>query len=1555
MSHGDKITRVVFGVMNPMDIIKQSVCEVTNHQMFDKKVPRENGPLDMRMGRYNQFNECLTCHRDTCPGHFGHMQLAKAVFHPAYIGMIVQLLNCVCYKCGRFRIAHMIKDLTYLDNMISKDRFREVVRLCNNMKICSDGSHNDSDDGEESKDTGCQRVHPKYKREVMSIVCMKSRLRKVWTAQMALNLITRISDSDLRLMGFNTTLAHPAWMIITQLPVAPLPIRPTISFQGNTRSEDSLTYKYSGIVAVNEKLKKQLHNQAGRKDIGDAYDELQDKIARLIDSKVPGMKKEKSHGSHPPKGIQQRFVGKEGRIRGNLMGKRVDFASRAVITPDPNLSIKEVGIPKTEAMILTRGIRVNDLNREELQEYVNNGPDVYPGANFVIRPDESRVDLNYKKHGNHIHLQNGYIVERHIIDGDLALFNRQPTLHKPSMMVHYIRVLPGATFRLNPANCAPYNADFDGDEMNLHIPQNEHTCAEAAIIMNSSSNILSPHTNKPIIAPIQDVVVGISGLTRRNTFIRESVFMNCVSRIKDFNRSIPPPAVLKPERLWTGKQLMSLIIPNMNLRKESNDIQKRDKTKPYDKLLCHRDRQVIIQNGQLISGTCDKGIIGAMRGGIIHQIALDYGDACAQKFIDQLYCILSVWLSLHGYSIGLNDCTIDNENKKKIQGIIERAKIQAANASSEKEAQDILNNTRDDVSVIAINNLSLDNHLRQIVESGAKGSTVNISQLMSCVGQQNIAGKRVPTDFDKNRSLSCYAPDDTSAESRGFISNSYVDGLTPNEFFFHAKAGREGVIDTAVKTSETGYIQRRLVKSMEDNVVQYDYTVRDSRDNVIQFTYGYDSMDCKYLEECSQPMFDMDDDVFVYTYQWDVVENTALMNQEYMTLISVREAINETLETAESDYPMRLVRCIERVNQNSPLINNELPTPDHVIQYVNVLIQKCKKIVYTSDGEHMMLFEWLIRATLSSKRVIREFRCSLDAFNNLMDMIYNQYIKRMIQPGECVGVLSAQSIGEPATQLTLNTFHGAGTLQSMTTVGVPRLKELVGVSKDPKTTNMELHFTPDVHKRFNDKRKSNDTNHVLKITDDSMTEMVDIRQKIIHRTLKSIMDTCDIYYDPDPMNTRYPVDREWVSEYFELLMMDDEDLAVYSPWVIRIILKKNALHYFEMSHIQKRINECHDQIMCLTSSTNSEHLVLHIRVQSESKEEHVNRIVQTPRENIRECNTLRTIMNHKIANLYLSGVVGIDKLILDEKSNKWYMSAMGMNIDDLSLIHGIDANKVYTNDIHTVYKRFGIEAGRNALKKELLKIISFRSSDMRHIDLLCDNMTHTGGMLPVTRYGMNIAEDEPLKQSAFEKSNESLTNAAKFGITDNLIGVSSRIMYGKRCKIGTGMMDVLLDESMLKDAIPQKSSVQKMKNVSYGEGLSYADLRNVASQFQHVPLYEPTQENTAQQDFNPFGIGAQLYTHPSPQENIYSPTNPGGIIASPVNGGMYSPSSPAFQDTSNFQSMYSPSSPAMNISSPFSSNMYSPSAPTVEETHEPDTYSPSSPAFTGENNPFQIE
>jgi DNA-directed RNA polymerase subunit A' len=673
--------------------------------------------------------------------------------------------------------------------------------------------------------------------------------------------LEKIPNDDLLLLGFDPRVARAEWMVLTAVPVPPVTVRPSITLESGVRSEDDLTHKLVDIIRINHRLAENIEGGAPHLIVEDLWELLQYHVTTYLDNAVSGVPPARHRSGRVLRTLAQRLRGKEGRFRGNLSGKRVDFSARTVVSPDPNISINEIGVTEYIARILTVPVRVTEHNLEKLRNFVRRGPDFYPGANYLISPDGKRYDLRYadcEELANNLEV--GSILERHLKDGDIVLFNRQPSLHRMSIMAHEVRVLPGRTFRLNLSVCPPYNADFDGDEMNIHVPQTEEAQAEARILMKVQEQILSPRFGGPIIGGIQEHITGAYLLTQHGRKLKRGEAQQLLAFAGIFEELPKAAGKEGGKEYWTGKQIFSMLLPkDLNLTFRAKICRSCVHCKKEE---CDIDAYVSIKSGELISGVVDaRGLKALDKCEILDRIVKDYGSNAAREFLDNVTRLSIAAAMMFGFTTGIDDEDIPSGTAERINEVLDEAKEKvreyvkvykageleplpgrSAEETLEMKLMKVLTESRDRAGDIAEKHLGLDNHAVIMARTGARGSMLNLTQMAACVGQQSVRGERISRGY-KGRTLPHFKWGDLGAEARGFISSSYKEGLKPLEFFFHAMGGREGLVDTAVRTAQSGYLQRRLINALQDLRVEYDGTVRDDRGAIIQFTYGEDNVD----------------------------------------------------------------------------------------------------------------------------------------------------------------------------------------------------------------------------------------------------------------------------------------------------------------------------------------------------------------------------------------------------------------------------------------------------------------------------------------------------------------------------------------------------------------------------------------------------------------------------------------------------------------------------------------------------------------------------------------
>jgi DNA-directed RNA polymerase subunit A' len=879
-----QIKEINFALLNPEQIKKLSSAKIVTPELYDiDGYPVDGGLMDLRLGTIDPGVRCRTCggRIRECLGHPGSIDLARPVIHLKYLPLIELGLKCFCKECGRLMLS---------DKNLSKYSSGQRAKKSKDCKICPH----------------CSAPQDKIKIDKpTSFYVGKTRIFPIEIR----DRLVKIPDKELEKIGINPSTSRPEWAILTSLLVPPVTVRPSIILESGERSEDDITHKLSDIIRANQRLWENLNAGAPEVIIEDLWDLLQYHITTFFDNSITRVPPARHRNGQPLKTITERIKGKEGRIRKNLAGKRVNYSGRTVISPDPEIEINEVGIPYEIAKIVTVSETVNDININKLKKLIEKGEE-YPGANYIIRTDEKRKKITPELKEEIIdELTPGYKVERHLQNGDIIIFNRHPSLHKASLMAHRVKVLPGRTFRLHPAAAPPYNADYDGDEMNIHSLQTEEARAEASVLLDVKQNLISPKNGTNLIGCIKDSITG-------GYLISTSEFKKDEANQLLYNSGINSEVKkLKIE----GNEILSEIIPKINF---SND-------------------SFTIKEGKLIKGYLDKTAFGEEEGELIKEIDKNFGRDETFKVLKNAFKIGINYLDDVGISISLNDFDIDKKTINESDEIIKKADkktkelienyykntLDVIPGKTIEESREInilkvLNEVRTKIGDIVKKNFPKTNPVTPMMISGGGGKILNITQMACCVGQQAFAGGRIDIGY-KDRTLSFFKKGDLNPNSRGFIKSSFIKGLRPDEFFFGAITGRDSLMDTALRTPKSGYLYRRLSNAFQDIRLEYDETVRDGNNNIIQFKYGDDGID-----------------------------------------------------------------------------------------------------------------------------------------------VSREHLNKKMDPGESIGLITAQSFGEPSTQMIMRTFHLSGVAEMQVTTGLPRLIEIFDARKKPSSPKMEIYL----NKNYNNEK-----------------------------------------------------------------------------------------------------------------------------------------------------------------------------------------------------------------------------------------------------------------------------------------------------------------------------------------------------------------------------------------------------------------------------------------------------------------------------------------------------
>jgi len=1175
-------------------------------------------------------------------------------------------------------------------------------------------------------------------------------------------------------------------------------------------------------------------------------EKLQRHLVAFVNNEGKLVPQMKQRSGTPMKTLINRLNAKGGRIRGHLMGKRMDFSGRSVITPGADLDVTEVGVPAEMAAILTIPEVVNHRNRAQLQDAVRKGPRALNGANRILCPDGRVIYLEYLESRAKLVLELGWIVERHLHDGDPILFNRQPSLHRMSLMCFAAKILPHShAFQLNLCCTTAFNADFDGDEMNIHVCQNIRALAEGRRLLGVQNHIISPQNNAPIISLVQNGLLGSYLMTSKDVFFNLDDMCFYAQSIRYLPKRLeskpfdllPPPAVLKPKPMWTGKQLYSLLFPSsLSVSFKWNDVGEYG-----GPLVAHPEEPIVVINGgELLAGRMTKKAVGTSANNVVSVLAHDAGPSATVEFLSDAGRLMDNYLCRRGFSMGIDDCRVSAKTRAKIETILkdtdevhgvldqfqhvkaymhteERGQvegriqemlgqvIQRASAHAFAECNGHTKSTNGHTKAAKKRKASsgpappppkrqptgarASNAMLDMINSGAKGKAVNFTNLTVAVGQQIIEGQR-PQPGPTGRTLPCFSRSNRHPMTQGYIGQSYVTGLKPYAMFAHYMGGREGLVDTAVKTANTGYMQRQLVKAFEACILTATKTVMEENRTIVQFRYGEDGMDPMCVERCP--------------FEWLAYSNTQMKDLAtlgtghkmhkvwYRMMVTTRDSARSLyMSILFPEAPSQVVLPVNLRRILKDRYGRHCGSRDAGLSLKPAFAAIRDVCIWVKDvmgHEGTAAFRLAILCELAPKN-LAYYGLTNDDVAAICAMIKDKYLMSMAQTGEMVGIVAAQSVGEPTTQMTLNTFHLAGQGSKKLNFGVPRFLEIVNMSPSPATPYMSLA-----------------------LKESSYDAAKKVCQAIVAVPLDTITNDPFVVRDP-----ALPDGHPTTSIRSHLRVMDqaasvfgrEADGAVVgvwepSPYVICLELKKERMREKELTPLMvaKAIESAFVGVpmTIIYSEVNSPLWLVRVRPWNMDNEVDV-----------------RAFPAKLMTRVSLVGIKGItfaepceveiptinDATGEIDKIKEWRVDAQGSSFDPSKGIKSssflacaqiplVDWSRSTTNHILECYTVLGISACRSLILRELYMVLTADGSyvDMRHIQLLADALTFRGYPMTTTRHGQNKTDKGPLIRASFEGTADMLHHAAYFAEKDHMLGFTQNLMVGQIPPIGTGVFGV---------------------------------------------------------------------------------------------------------------------------------------------------------------------
>ncbi|KAG9237533.1 hypothetical protein BJ875DRAFT_493186 [Amylocarpus encephaloides] len=1416
-----------FGIQSTQDIVNQAVIEVSDRMLYDVDQNRRSvshGPLDARLGISSKAGFCATCNEglSNCNGHFGHVRLALPAFHIGYLKLTMNILQNICKDCARVLLSNterraFLKELRRpgIDNLKRTQICKRINAECRKARTCP---HCDATNGQIRKLAPLKLAHDKYvvynkssaksKVEPPSLTIFKNSFTEAkkfnpelekhskkamedLNALRVLNLFKMISPSDCELLNINPAEGRPEMFLWQYVPAPPVCIRPSVA-QDSASTEDDLTTKLADIVYISSLIRASLNKGQALQTIMEQWDYLQLQIAMYVNSDVPGLQ-QNSFGK-PIRGFCQRLKGKQGRFRGNLSGKRVDFSGRTVISPDPNLGIDQVAVPILVAKNLTYPERVQRYNIKKLQQCVRNGANVHPGAQQIIKKDsDHKISLKFARRETEArNLQVGDVVERHLEDGDVVLFNRQPSLHKLSIMSHYVKVRPWRTFRLNECVCNPYNADFDGDEMNLHVPQTEEARTEAINLMGVKNNLSTPKNGEPIISATQDFITAAYILSSKENFFDRKTFTNLCMYMVDGNLhlDLPPPAIIKPEALWTGKQVFSVLMrPNKDSPVKVNlDAKCRDYVPVKGRMpdLDDNDGWLVVRNSEVMCGRMDKTTVGSgKKESIFYIILRDFGPDEAVTAMNRLAKISARYLTNQGFSIGISDVYPSDSLVAKKESLVKAAYAETKTLISqfhdgtlkkatgcdmeetlENVISGVLSRVRQQAGDYCIETLSKWNSPLIMAKSGSKGSNINVAQMVAVVGQQIIGGKRVAEGF-QDRTLPHFPKNDREALSKGFVKDSFFSGLNPTEFLFHAISGREGLVDTAVKTAETGYMSRRLMKSLEDLSTQYDDTVRSSSGGIVQFQFGADKLDPVDMEGDAVPVN--------FARTWTHAESLTY-NNDHPCLLPYQITLHceKLLAFQKTKYIRKgLLGDSLQYDDKTDYGIDELESARGFLETITEFVGNIgKKMIKLREKRGLYGFEhapdptdmdYDISNEDSDLRISVEKACKVSeaTLGMFITLCLSKYAKAHVEPGHAVGAVGAQSIGEPGTQMTLKTFHFAGVAGMSITGGVPRIKEIINASKAISTPVIACPLYDPVNLQ---------TARIVK-------------SRIEKTFLRDVIEFIEDMWSADDTNLCLKLDTAAIA--------DRNDLQ---PYAIATAISRQKKLKIDFNLITLK-NNC---LFIKITGESGGNLGARggaaaapsrpVTKATKGKAKEITEFVDTRNDFLLRVNYLKRVL----PDVVISGYPDASRAIIETSGDNLHKVLVeGYGLRACMNTEGVIGVRSYSNSVMEMREVLGIEAARTTIANEIQEVMKDMNIDPRHMQLLADVMTYKGEVLGITRFGLSKMRDSVLQLASFEKTPDHLFDAAAGMKSDQIEGVSECIIMGQTMNVGTGAFQVV--------------------------------------------------------------------------------------------------------------------------------------------------------------------
>lgn len=1412
--HYGKVSSLAFYVLSSDEILQNSVVNVTNKEIMKNERPVLEGIYDPRMGTTDVNWDCHTCFqpKGICPGHFGSMDLRYPVKSPLYREEMLKWLKILCYTCGALLCdikPHGPPDV----------RLAAAVKSVKNVKECP----------------VCHAAHKQVtKDKAIPYVFVRSADADKRAAVIEFynhdikRVLECITPEMLEMFGIPER-SHPKNFIMTSIAVPPNTIRPDIHRLGGTRSSNSDTTTLLKTIAdINELLPEEVPNESDiTQPIRDSMHNLDLAYSAMIRGGTSGESRIVSSSSKPPVAIAERIPKKPGRVRRNIMGKRVSYMIRSVITGDPKLKINEIGIPLIHACDLEIPERVTSANIERLKKYFYNGTKIYPGCKHIARGEtgiyrRERLDPNYT-------LQIGDTVYRDMITGDCICFNRQPSLTFASIAgMRVVVTATGSTLKMNPMVCNYFNADFDGDQMHAIVPQSIMSRNECMSVSKASRWFISPQVHAPLIGSFQDALIGIAEFTKANVTFDKwhamQMFSNIESEINyDFTESN-----------YSNRQLVSRLLPKINLVNQTPSFYKEQFINfiNYDP----QDIKINIIRGELKSGILDKATLGQNTPGtIIHTVANEYGNDRALELSYNLQQLTDVFLIYHGFTIGIADIVVSDgaiqEVKRKIAAMIlksrqitnrlDNGKLIAPLGVSlkdfyENEQLSALTPGDDFVNSIMadIRDIGTASMVRMIL-SGSKGKLDHYININAAIGTQSINNKRFPEQSGTGRCSPYFTRYDADPAASGFVSMSYREGITSSVYAFACAEGREAAITNAMKTAIAGYQSRISVKNLESILV--DNLRKSAKSaNVVQPLYAECGLNASKLEKVKFPTVALSDvdfakynstGAFPAQYKKELTAEFAALKEdreEFRTMYMLLESHNprEYMLSTSKQMPVNVSRILDDTLYNFSELNTGDFDPSYVVQQVT---QLCDGLGYIFSNEHcrarkVKIPKYIDASTKLMKILIRSYLnvhilSSKKMGPRLLDICIERillvYKKSLIDYGTSAGIIAAQCVSSYFTQYMLDAKHRSGGGGGTKTGAIERTLEIIGAKETNamKNTHMMIMVKPEYE---------NDKNKVQEIANS-------IEMNTFERFISSEMIFFEAYGKPTHPDFIHETNAEF--ERHNRGMQIPGDLA---KWCIRYELNREEMiiKSAKLETIVLAIRRDHPELFVTHSAENAPKIILRVYLRNSMFKQSINyyqdnvmftlarlkKVIVRGVANITGTSVIQVMMNHVTP----TGALDTRKI--------YAIYTDGTNLSAIMMNPHIDPYRTQSDSIEEIEKVFGITAARNKIIHEM--ITAMNVLNRMHCNMFADEMCYGGHVSNIQKTGLQKRENANVTlRLSFQTAIQVVQHAAIHGLVDHISGVSGPLVMGTNPNIGTTYNAILINQRFLASVANQVDQV----------------------------------------------------------------------------------------------------------------------------------------------------